>query len=119
MLPDRHKIQNLNVDLKNCQNCRLFETRMNTVCGEGNINSRLFVIAQAPGENEDKAGKMFIGPSGKVLDELLYKSNIDRKEIYMTNLVKCMLPGYRKPKADEIEACSWYLDQEIEFIILV
>ncbi len=72
------------------------------------------LIAQAPGINEDERDEMFIGPSGKVLDRLL--KNVDREKIYMTNLVKCMLPKYRKPKMDEIKACSVYLDQEVEII---
>jgi DNA polymerase len=74
------------------------------------------LVAQAPGEQEDKDGRMFIGPSGKVLDELLKTIRIDRKEIYMTNLIKCRLPKNRKPKSDEIAACSRYLDREIELI---
>jgi DNA polymerase len=80
------------------------------------LNARLLLIAQAPGETEDREGKMFIGPSGKVLDELLRAAAINRKDIYMTNLVKCMLPKYRRPKRDEIEICSKYLDEEIELI---
>jgi len=74
------------------------------------------LIAQAPGENEDRKGRMFIGPSGKVLDELLEEAGIARKEVYMTNLVKCMLPKYRRPKQDEIKVCSEYLAQEVEII---
>jgi len=106
----------LNKEIRKCNKCRLSETRINALCGEGNLNANLMLIAQAPGKNEDREGKMFIGPSGKVLDELLRMANIDRKEIYMTNLVKCMLPKYRKPKRDEIEICSKYLDKEIELI---
>jgi DNA polymerase len=74
------------------------------------------LIAQAPGKNEDLEGRMFIGPSGQVLDDLLRSSRIDREAIYMTNLVKCMLPKYRRPKSDEIEACSPYLDKEIKLV---
>jgi len=74
------------------------------------------LIAQAPGENEDREGRMFIGPSGRVLDELLKGAGVRRDEVYMTNLIKCMLPHYRKPKQDEIDACSDYLDEEIEII---
>jgi DNA polymerase len=110
------KIEELNQRIKNCQECRLSETRINALAGEGNLNCRLMLIAQAPGENEDQEGRMFIGPSGKVLDELLKEAGIDRKEIYMTNLIKCMLPQYRKPKQDEIQTCSQYLDKEIELI---
>jgi len=60
---------------------------------------------------------MFIGPSAKVLYELLKMAHIDRNNIYMTNLVKCMLPKYRRPKSDEIKMCSRYLDREIELYI--
>lgn len=110
------KIDNLNEEIKLCKKCRLSQSRINALCGEGNLNAKLMLIAQAPGENEDKENKMFIGPSGKVLDELLKIVDINRKEVYMTNLVKCMLPNYRKPKQDEIEACSYYLDKEMELI---
>lgn len=110
------EIEKLNQKIKECRKCRLSETRSNALCGEGDINSRVILIAQAPGEKEDRDGKMFIGPSGKVLDELLEKSGVSREEIYMTNLIKCMLPGYRKPKQDEIDICSQYLEREIEII---
>ena len=106
----------LNEEIRDCDKCRLSKSRVNAICGEGDPNAKLMLIAQAPGENEDREGCMFIGPSGQVLDELLQKSGIKREEIYMTNLVKCMLPNYRKPKADEIEACSVYLDREIELV---
>ncbi|MFK5926220.1 MAG: uracil-DNA glycosylase [Desulfuromusa sp.] len=110
------KIADLNKEIKQCTKCRLAESRINALCGEGNQNAKLMLIAQAPGEKEDREGIMFIGPSGKVLDELLEIANINRKEIYMTNLVKCMLPKYRKPKRDEIETCSQYLDKEIALV---
>ena len=110
------KIDELNKRIKECRRCRLSETRMNAICGEGNLNAKIMIIAQAPGEKEDKEGRMFIGPSGKVLDELLDAAGVKRDEFYMTNLVKCMLPKYRKPKQDEIKACSYYLDEEIKLI---
>ena len=109
-------IENLNEEIRKCNKCRLHETRSNALCGEGDPKATLMVVAQAPGETEDREGKMFIGPSGNVLDELLRIADISREEIYMTNLIKCMLPGYRKPKHAEIEICSKYLDREIELI---
>lgn len=110
------RIVDINAEIQRCTRCRLSETRIHALCGEGNLSAKLMLIAQAPGEKEDRAGMMFIGPSGKVLDELLEVAHIDRKNIYMTNLVKCMLPKYRRPKSDEIEICSRYLDREIELI---
>ena len=109
-------IEDLNRNVKNCTKCRLSETRINALCGEGNLNAKLMLVAQAPGIKEDEEGRMFIGPSGKVLDNLLELSNVERDDLYMTNLVKCMLPKCRKPKQDEIDICSGYLDKEIELI---
>lgn len=110
------KIDELNNRIKKCEKCRLFKTRTNAIYGEGNLKAKIMLIAQAPGENEDREGIMFIGPSGKVLDELLKSAGVSRQEIYMTNLVKCMLPKCRKPKQDEIQTCSQYLNEEIELI---
>ena len=70
-------------------------------------------IAQAPGKKEDIANKMFIGPSGKIFYKLLHEAGIPEDKIYMTNLIKCNLPKDRRPKQQEIEACSIYLEQEI------
>jgi len=115
-VPVDYALRNLNNEIKKCHQCRLAETRKNALCGEGNLCTDLMLIAQAPGEHEDREGRMFIGPSGKVLDELLATVDIQRWEIYMTNIIKCMLPKNRKPKSDEIATCSKYLDREIELI---
>ncbi|MGM0509805.1 MAG: uracil-DNA glycosylase [Thermoplasmatota archaeon] len=109
-------IQELNEDIEVCERCILHETRKHALPGEGDTDARVMLIAQAPGEKEDKEGRMFVGPSGKILDDLLENAGVGRDEIYITNLIKCMLPDYRKPKQDEIEACSYYLDEEIRLV---
>ncbi len=109
-------IKKLNDEIKNCTKCGLHTTRKNVVLGEGNLNLRLMLIAQAPGEKEDASGKMFVGPTGKVFDSLLKIAELKRDEIYMTNLIKCFLPHYRKPKSEEIKACGYFLDREIEIL---
>ena len=103
-------------ELQNCKLCDLYKTRLNALAGEGNNNADIMLIAQAPGELEDKENKMFIGPSGKMLDKLLQNAQISRDEIYMTNLIKCNLPQNRRPKQREIKVCSKYLDEEINEI---
>jgi len=110
------EIDKLNREIKRCKRCRLFETRTNAIVGEGDINSKIMIVAQAPGENEDREDRMFIGPAGKVLDELLDFAGVNRDDVYMTNLIKCKLPKYRKPKRDEIKSCSLYLNREIDII---
>lgn len=112
----RGGIERLNEEIRQCRNCGLHRTRSTTVCGEGSPGARLMLVAQAPGATEDIRGEMFIGPSGKVLDELLGEAGVSRTEIYMTNLIKCMLPKNRKPKQDEIDACGVYLDREIGIV---
>jgi len=110
------KLIGLNERIRTCRSCKLWKTRTQAVTGEGTPHSTLLMVAQAPGYSEDEEGRMFIGPSGKKLDELLEYARISRGEIYMTNLVKCVLPDYRKPKPSEIETCSQYLDQEIQIL---
>jgi len=110
------KFQALSREIKECKKCKLSETRSHALVGEGDLPAKLIMVAQAPGYNEDSAGRMFVGPSGKKLDELLNHADISREEIFMTNILRCMLPKYRKPKMDEIETCTPYLDEEIELI---
>lgn len=112
----RNAIENFNRRIRDCQKCRLAITRKHVVRGEGDLYARLIVIALSPGEKEDGENRMFIGPSGQILDKLLGAAGIDRESIYMTNLLKCMLPKNRRPKIDEIETCSSFLDKEISII---
>ncbi|OFX86885.1 MAG: hypothetical protein A2W99_03995 [Bacteroidetes bacterium GWF2_33_16] len=103
--------------IKNCKSCRLEQTRNNAVCGEGIIPTKLMFIAQAPGRTEDKKGKMFIGPSGKIFDQLLCSIGLNRNEIYLTNLLKCFLPKCRKPRHDEMNICyNNFLKHEIGIV---
>jgi len=117
LVTDRlNKLEDLKQKIRECKDCRLCETRIKALPGEGNPNARVVLIAQAPGQNEDREGRMFIGPSGKKLDELLQEADVDRQKIYVTNLVKCMLPKYRKPNQDEIDKCSQHLTEEIKLV---
>ena len=109
-------MDSLNDEIRKCRNCELWKTALHKVFGEGDLNARVMIVAQAPGKIENEKGKMFLGPSGRILDELFEKAGVRREQFYMTNLIKCMLPKYRKPKRKEIEACSRFLDREIEII---
>jgi uracil-DNA glycosylase family 4 len=102
--------------IRECTECGLAKTRKHAVCGEGNAQSKVMMIAQAPGEFEDKTGRMFVGPSGMIFHKLLTNAGIKIDEIYMTNLIKCYIPRCRRPSKDEIEQCSKYLEQEINHV---
>jgi len=101
-------------ELQVCTRCSLHKTRTHALVGEGNMHADVMLIAQAPGELEDKENRMFIGPSGTILHKLLKDANICEDELYMTNLIKCTLPKNRRPKQKEIEACTTFLDMEID-----
>lgn len=95
-----------------CTRCPLSQTRRHPVMGRGNYQAALMLIAEAPGGQEDEQGIPFVGESGKILDSLLKDCGLDRKEIYITNILKCHPPGNRAPKEEEKEACFPYLKYE-------
>ncbi|KPJ57585.1 DNA polymerase [Parcubacteria bacterium DG_74_2] len=109
-------IQKLNQEIRNCKNCDLWKTRKNTVPGEGPINAKLIIIGQAPGAEEDKIGRPFIGRTGKFLNQLLELAEIERKKIFITSPIKCFPPKNRKPTKKEIKTCLSYLKKQIEIL---
>ena len=106
----------LNYQIRACEKCSLSVTRKHALTGEGDIDASIMFVALSPGVKEDSQNRMFVGPSGQVFNKLLHAAGIDRESVFMTNLVKCMLPKNRKPKMDEIESCSQFLDEEISII---
>ena len=112
----KQQIGELNRKVSHCRLCRLSETRRNAVPSEGDPEASIMIIAQAPGRKEDQEGRMFIGPSGEVLDRLFESIGLERRQVYMTNLLKCFLPNCRKPRSDEVGSCSVYLDREIQLV---
>lgn len=98
----------------------LFQNRIETgilpVIGEGDHNASIMFVGEAPGKNEAKYGKPFCGRAGNLLDELLNSINLDRKTIYITNIVKDRPPNNRDPLPDEIALYGPYLNRQIEII---
>ncbi|MGA9141089.1 MAG: uracil-DNA glycosylase [Methanocella sp.] len=103
-------------DVLICPRCTLALSRTNVVVGDGPDDAKVMLIGEAPGKNEDKQGKPFVGAAGKIMNSLLEKGNVDRSTVYITNVVKCRPPGNRVPKRDEIEACSVYLKKQLDII---
>lgn len=114
----REELKKLHNKIERCEKCSLCKVRENTVPGEGPKSSKIMVIGQAPGVNEDKTGRPFIGRSGRLLDNLLKSAKIKREKIFVTSVVKCFPapPANRKPTKEEIEVCLPYLKKQIEFI---
>jgi len=103
-------------EISRCRKCSLWEFRKNPVVGDGDINASIVFIGEAPGHQEDITGKPFVGSAGKLLDEVIRKAGFSRESVYITNVVKCRPPRNRDPHPEEIEACSPYLDRQLDLI---
>lgn len=100
-----------------CTRCGLCETRKHVVFGVGNPRSHVLFVGEGPGEQEDLRGEPFVGPAGKLLDDMLSIIDLDRKKnCYIANIVKCRPPGNRDPLETEQDACVGYLEQQIALI---
>src|SRR3990167_9431777 len=102
-------------ELKKWKGCDLAKTA-NPVLGEGNHKAEIMFIGEAPGEQEDKLGRPFVGPAGKFLDELLGTIGFQRSDVYISNVVKYRPPGNRDPTPQEKEQCMPWLKMEIALI---
>ena len=108
---------------KGCKNCPLWKSATQTVFGEGGSKARVMFVGEQPGNDEDLSGKPFVGPAGRLLDASLVEAGIDRKKVYVTNVVKHFKwePRgkrriHKKPNSGEIAACRPWLDAEIASI---
>jgi DNA polymerase len=117
---DAHSIAELSNAAKSCRRCPLWRDATQTVFGEGPEKADIVFVGEQPGDQEDIAGKPFVGPAGKVFDAVLDEAGIDRQKTYVTNAVKHFKfepRGKRrihsKPNAGEIQACRWWLDKEL------
>jgi DNA polymerase len=109
----------LREDAMGCTRCHLYKHATQTVFGEGAVSAKLMLVGEQPGDQEDLAGKPFVGPAGQVLDRALEEAGVDRATTYVTNAVKHFKfepRGKRrihsKPQGPEIDACRWWIDQE-------
>lgn len=109
------EIERLKKIVEDCGKCSLWKTRTNVVFGEGPLNARIMLIGLGPGYHEDREGRPFVGSAGKFLNKLLNQAGLKREEVYITNVVKCYLPENRVTE-EEVEACTPYLDKQIEII---
>jgi len=110
------KLNKLKKKIVLIKNCELKKNATNMVFGDGNINSKVMIIGEGPGANEDKEGKPFVGRAGKLLDKMLTAIQLDRKKVYISNVVNYRPPENRKPSDSEIERYYPFLTSHIEII---
>lgn len=99
-----------------CRRCGLGETRHHLVFGDGAENARIMLIGEGPGEQEDLQGLPFVGPAGKLLDDMLEMIYLDRTKVYIANIVKCRPPHNRDPLGTEQDACIGYLRKQTKLL---
>jgi uracil-DNA glycosylase family protein len=119
-VPERPTLKKLQIAAAGCTGCPLWKTGTQTVFGEGSPQAKVLFVGEQPGNDEDLAGKPFVGPAGKLLDKCLLEAGIDRDEVYVTNAVKHFKwePSgkrrlHKKPNSREIAACRPWLEAEI------
>lgn len=110
------ELEKLKAACLDCTRCDLRKGCSRVVFGDGNYSARLMMVGEGPGADEDKVGVPFVGRAGQLLDRILEAADLDRKAIYITNIVKCRPPGNRLPLQPEVESCLPYLKKQIELI---
>lgn len=106
----------LEATCKNCRNCSLHETRTNVVFGVGSKTAEVLFIGEGPGENEDLQGEPFVGRGGQLLDQMMGAIGLQRKNVYIANIVKCRPPHNRDPLNTEEDACIGYLRNQVALL---
>lgn len=102
--------------IHNCQNCPLGLERSRFVFGVGNPNADMVLIGEAPGFEEDRLGKPFVGRAGKLLDKILAAIDLTREDVYICNILKCRPPNNRDPLSIEVEQCLPHLKEQLRII---
>ncbi len=106
-------IERIAAEIRACTRCRLHETRTLAVPGVGRADADLVFIGEGPGADEDRQGEPFVGRAGQLLTKIIQSVELERNEVFITNIVKCRPPGNRDPKPDEIAACEPFLKRQL------
>lgn len=110
-------LQQLSAEVADCSACELCETRTQTVFGEGAPSARVLFVGEAPGENEDRQGRPFVGDAGQLLTDIITKGmRLRREDVYIANILKCRPPGNRDPRPLEKALCTGWLERQIELV---
>jgi DNA polymerase len=106
----------LEAQVASCRACGLHETRTQAVFGVGDRNADLMIIGEAPGADEDRQGKPFVGRAGQLLNAMLFAMGFQREQVFIANVLKCRPPGNRDPRPEEAAHCEPFLMRQVELV---
>lgn len=107
-------LDDIQKELGDCRRCKLYSERRHIVFGEGNPNADLVFVGEAPGADEDRQGKPFVGRAGQLLTDIIRAMELTREQVYICNILKCRPPQNRNPEPDEIAACEPFLVKQLQ-----
>ena len=113
---NEEQLKKVSQEIANCQLCQLAKKRQNLVFGDGNPNAQIVFVGEAPGADEDQQGLPFVGRAGQLLTKIIEAMGIQRKDVYICNILKCRPPGNRNPLPDEISLCEPFLIKQLQAI---
>lgn len=116
MFKKEKNLKELNEQMLSCEKCALRKTCKQVVPGAGSATAEIMLIGEGPGKNEDEKGQPFVGAAGKFLDEMLGTAKLERKDVYIANVVKCRPPSNRDPLPEEVKTCWEWLEKQIQTI---
>jgi uracil-DNA glycosylase len=109
-------IEGLRTRVSGCRSCRLSETRTNVVFGEGKPGAEVLFVGEAPGADEDRQGRPFVGKAGQLLTKIIEAMGFSREDVFIANVLKCRPPDNREPAPDEEAACLPYLEEQVGIV---
>ncbi len=109
-------LERIREDLGECTRCKLHESRSRIVFGDGNPRAKLVFVGEGPGQEEDRQGLPFVGRAGKLLTQMIEAMGLERKDVYICNVVKCRPPSNRTPENDETSTCRPFLERQLAVI---
>ncbi len=109
-------LDRIRADIGDCTRCKLHKSRSRIVFGDGNPHAELALVGEGPGEEEDRQGLPFVGRAGKLLTQMIEAMGLERKQVYICNVVKCRPPSNRTPEKDEMSTCGPFLERQLMVI---
>jgi len=110
------QLNRISKKVKDCRKCSLYRQAIKAVPGEGSPEAEIFFAGEGPGFHEDQQGRPFVGAAGKLLDKMLKETGLNRKDVFIGNMIKHRPPENRDPEPDELAACKEWLDAQLEVI---